>query len=89
MILLGIGLTVAFLMAWIAVKIFLKIVENYGFKHFGYYRIIIGIIFLIMMKYAALVRAPRSARKIQSMYFRVLSLCWVLWNKLAQPPLLC
>lgn len=49
-ILLSIGLLIAFCSAWIAVKIFLKIVENYGFKHFGYYRIIIGIIFLIMME---------------------------------------
>jgi len=49
--LLGIGLIVAFLTAWIAVKIFLKIVENYGFKHFGYYRIIIGIIFLIFLRF--------------------------------------
>ena len=49
--LLGIGLIVAFITAWIAVKIFLKIVENYGFKHFGYYRIIIGIIFLIFLRF--------------------------------------
>lgn len=47
--LLGIGLVVAFISAWIAVKIFLKIVENYGFKHFGYYRILIGLAFLIFM----------------------------------------
>jgi undecaprenyl-diphosphatase len=49
-ILLSVGLLIAFFTAWIAVKIFLKIVENYGFKHFGYYRIIIGILFLIMMR---------------------------------------
>jgi undecaprenyl-diphosphatase len=49
-ILLGIGLIIAFFTAWIAVKVFLKIVENYGFMHFGYYRILIGIIFLIIMK---------------------------------------
>ncbi|MEI6613670.1 MAG: undecaprenyl-diphosphate phosphatase [Chrysiogenales bacterium] len=48
--LLGIGLIVAFFTAWIAVKIFLKIVEKYGFKHFGYYRIIIGILFLMLIK---------------------------------------
>ena len=48
--LLAIGLIVAFITAWIAVKIFLKIVENYGFKHFGYYRIIIGIIFLLLIR---------------------------------------
>jgi len=48
--LLGIGLLVAFITAWIAVKVFLKIVENYGFKHFGYYRILIGVIFLILIR---------------------------------------
>jgi undecaprenyl-diphosphatase len=49
-LLLGIGLLIAFVTAWIAVKVFLKIVENYGFKYFGYYRIIIGIVFLVLMK---------------------------------------
>ena len=48
-ILLVIGLVIAFITVWFAVKIFLKIVENYGFKHFGYYRIIIGIIFLLLI----------------------------------------
>jgi len=47
--LLSIGLLTAFITAWVAVKIFLKIVENYGFKLFGYYRIALGIIFLIVM----------------------------------------
>ena len=51
MVLLAIGFVVAFFTAWLAVKIFLKIVENYGFKYFGYYRIIIGIIFLIWMRF--------------------------------------
>jgi len=32
LMLLGIGLAVAFVFAWIAVNIFLKIVQNYGFK---------------------------------------------------------
>lgn len=49
-ILLVIGFLVALITAWIAVKIFVKIVENYGFKYFGYYRIIIGIIFLIILR---------------------------------------
>ena len=48
-ILLIIGLLIAFVTAWLAVKIFIKIVENFGFKYFGYYRILIGIIFLIIM----------------------------------------
>jgi len=50
-LLLGIGFVMAFFTAWLAVKIFLKIVENYGFKYFGYYRIIIGIIFLLWMRW--------------------------------------
>ena len=49
-VLLLIGLIVAFITAWFAVKIFLKIVQNYGFKYFGYYRVIIGIIFLLIIK---------------------------------------
>ena len=49
-VLICIGLVVAFLTAWIAVKVFVRLVENYGFKYFGYYRIIIGILFLIFVK---------------------------------------
>lgn len=49
LVLLSTGLITAFLSAWIAVKIFLKIVERYGFKYFGYYRIIIGLIFLYII----------------------------------------
>jgi undecaprenyl-diphosphatase len=47
--LLAIGLVVAFISAWLAVKVFLKIIENHGFKAFGYYRIAIGIIFILYM----------------------------------------
>jgi len=50
-ILLITGLIIAFITAWIAVKVFLKIVENYGFKHFGYYRIVIGVLFLLFMRF--------------------------------------
>lgn len=49
LMLLGVGLIVAFISAWFAVKLFLKLVEKYGFKYFGYYRILIGILFLIFM----------------------------------------
>lgn len=42
------GMAVAFVTAWVAVKIFLKLLTKFGFKQFGYYRIIIGIIFLII-----------------------------------------
>lgn len=44
--LMGLGLVLAFFSAWGAVKVFLKIVQQYGFKHFGYYRIVIGLAFL-------------------------------------------
>ncbi|HUW07819.1 MAG TPA: undecaprenyl-diphosphate phosphatase [Williamwhitmania sp.] len=49
LMLLGIGLAVAFIFAWIAVKIFIRIVQNYGFKWFGYYRIVIGVAFILYM----------------------------------------
>jgi undecaprenyl-diphosphatase len=48
-ILLAVGLIISFITAWLAVKVFLKIVENFGFKHFGYYRIVLGIVFLTLM----------------------------------------
>ena len=47
LILLGLGLIIAFITAWFAVKVFLKIVEQYGFKQFGYYRIFVGVVFLL------------------------------------------
>ncbi len=47
--LLASGMLIAFVTAWFAVKIFLKLIENYGFKHFGYYRIVVGVLFLVFM----------------------------------------
>ena len=47
-ILLGLGSVFAFIFAWIAVKGFLKIVDSYGFRHFGYYRIALAVMFLIL-----------------------------------------
>jgi undecaprenyl-diphosphatase len=49
-ILLSIGLVVAFITVLIVVKVFVRIVQNYIFKYFGYYRIIIGILFLLLIK---------------------------------------
>lgn len=48
LIMLLAGMVVAFVSAWFAVKLFLTIINRFGFKHFGYYRIIIGIVFLIL-----------------------------------------
>ena len=41
------GAAVAFVVALIAVKAFVSYLTKHGFKAFGYYRIIIGIVFLI------------------------------------------
>lgn len=41
-----IGCAVAFIVAMLAIKFFIGIVSKYGFKGFGYYRIILGIIIL-------------------------------------------
>lgn len=47
-LMLLLGSVVAFISAWIAVKLLLKVINRFGFRHFGYYRIIIGVIFLIL-----------------------------------------
>jgi undecaprenyl-diphosphatase len=49
--LLILGFIIAFITAWVAVIIFLKLLDRYGFKQFGIYRIIIGTIFLSYMLY--------------------------------------
>jgi len=44
-----IGNVVAFLVAMLAIKGFISFLTKHGFKVFGYYRIIIGIIFLLVI----------------------------------------
>ncbi len=46
--LLAIGNIVAFLVAMLAIKTFISILTKYGFKGFGYYRIALGAIILIL-----------------------------------------
>jgi len=46
---LGLGSLVAFVSAWLAVKAFLQLVMRYGFKGFGYYRILAGTVFLVFI----------------------------------------
>ncbi len=43
-----IGGVVAFIFALLAVKGFITFVQRYGFKHFGYYRIVVGILFIVV-----------------------------------------
>lgn len=40
------GAAIAFIVAIFAVKGFIAFLNKYGFKHFGYYRIVLGILFL-------------------------------------------
>ncbi|MFL5764558.1 MAG: undecaprenyl-diphosphate phosphatase [Bacteroidia bacterium] len=47
LMLLGLGAFIAFVVALIAIRAFIAFLNRYGFKHFGYYRIILGVIFLI------------------------------------------
>ena len=46
---LAIGFIVSFIVAFLAIKIFLKFLENFTFIAFGIYRIIFGILLLIIM----------------------------------------
>ena len=46
-----IGNVVAFIVAIIAIKFFIEIIKKYGFKPWGWYRIIVGIFLLIYFSY--------------------------------------
>jgi undecaprenyl-diphosphatase len=48
------GALVAFVVALIAIKGFIAFLNKYGFKHFGYYRIILGVLFLAYATYFGL-----------------------------------
>ncbi|RYZ23732.1 MAG: UDP-diphosphatase, partial [Sphingobacteriales bacterium] len=43
------GNIVAFIVALLAIKFFIAFLTKYGFKVFGYYRIVLGIVLLIML----------------------------------------
>ncbi|MGL4364203.1 MAG: undecaprenyl-diphosphate phosphatase [Bacteroidales bacterium] len=49
LILLGIGNIVAFMVGVLAIRFFINILTRYGFKAFGWYRIIIGSVILILL----------------------------------------
>lgn len=44
---IGMGFVIAFLTALLAVKWFVKLLEKHGFTGFGWYRIVIGVLFLV------------------------------------------
>lgn len=41
------GGVIAFIVAIFAIKAFISFLNKYGFKHFGYYRIVLGLLFII------------------------------------------
>lgn len=47
--LLLVGNVVAFIVAILAIKTFIRFLSTHGFKYFGYYRILMGVIFLILI----------------------------------------
>ncbi len=47
--LLVVGCVVSFVVAMIAIKFFINVVSRYGFKVFGYYRIALGLLILILL----------------------------------------
>jgi undecaprenyl-diphosphatase len=46
-----IGNLVAFVVALLAIKFFISILTKYGFKVFGYYRIAVGLLILLMLAF--------------------------------------
>ncbi len=48
LICLGVGNIVAFLVALLAIKSFITFLTNHGFRLFGYYRVVVGIVIIIL-----------------------------------------
>ncbi|MBL7866258.1 MAG: UDP-diphosphatase, partial [Cyclobacteriaceae bacterium] len=51
--LLAVGNVVAFLVAMAAIKLFIEYLTRHGFRIFGYYRIIVGLIILVLYYFGA------------------------------------
>ncbi len=49
LMLLAVGNVVAFVVALLAIKFFISYLQKYGFKMFGYYRIVAGIVLLVLL----------------------------------------
>jgi undecaprenyl-diphosphatase len=49
LITLGIGNVVAFIVALLAIKFFIGFLQKHGFKLFGWYRIIVGVVLLVLI----------------------------------------
>lgn len=49
MVVLAVGCVVAFVVALLAMKWFVGFISKYGFKAFGWYRIVVGLVLLVML----------------------------------------
>ena len=49
LIMLAVGCVISFIVALLAMKWFVSFLAKYGFKWFGWYRIIVGVIIIIML----------------------------------------
>lgn len=49
LIALGLGNVVAFIVAMLAIKFFISFLQKYGFKLFGWYRVIVGAVLLVLV----------------------------------------
>ncbi len=49
LVLLGLGNLVAFIVALLAIRFFISILQKYGFRFFGWYRIIVGLILITLI----------------------------------------
>lgn len=46
---LGLGIGLSFIFALLAIRFFMVLVQKYGFRHFGYYRIVLGALILALV----------------------------------------
>ncbi len=46
---IAIGFVVSFLVAWLVIKLFINYIQKHDFRVFGYYRIVLGVIVLILL----------------------------------------
>lgn len=44
------GIILSFIFATLAIRFFLKLLEKFGLKHFGYYRVLLGVICLVLLQ---------------------------------------
>ena len=48
LIVLGVGFVTSFIVAYLSIRLFLKFLENFTFVFFGVYRIIFGVVLLLV-----------------------------------------